>query len=207
MAKSKGNKNQSIEEQIAFLTDAGAKQKGIPFFDTGGTAGKEGVGNLRNLFTYVQGRPETRDKLGLVDSEINPFVTSDVAGKEGSKQMMEYWASDTMPQLPKSIRKQFDVVYAGTREPQAGEQLWNPKSGFALNQGEQNIWRFVRKPEQIAKAEPEEDPLAAIPALVDGDGDRPVTIGTTTYSDPNRAADPSNFLSSYIRSTALPLMS
>lgn len=206
MGKNKVNKDSSIEERIAFLTDDAARQKGIRTWKTGGSAGREPVGNLMGIARYLGNTAEQRDKLGLEDGEINPYLMSEVEGQDPSKSMYQYWASDAMPQLPKALRKQYDVVFAGTRPAEPRDHVMSSRYGadpFAPK-AEENIWQFVPKVQAQKEPKPAKDPISAIASLPDGDGDRPVTIGTTSYTDPNRAADPSNFLSTYIRSTALP---
>ncbi len=200
MGKNKNSKADSIEQQIAFLTDDTARSKGIPTWLTGDTSGREPIGNLLGAYKYLGNTDEQRKELGLDKGEINPYLMTEVAGQEPSKSMYKYWASDAMPQLPKDIRKQYDVVYAGVRPREPRDFMLNTKFGDALApKEEQNVWKFV--PRNV-KTKEEEDSTEVAQAVDQAVGDdRPVQVGTLSYAAPGRegaVTDPNSFLNRYI---------
>lgn len=200
MGKSKSKSTEYTKEGLAsFLTDLEARSKGVAngvrFWDTLGTAGREPVGNLGFNAGLLEGdNPASAFLPALRKGEINPYL--EIAGADGktSKKMYEYFASPAMPQLPKELSNQYDVVFAGTREADPSEEVWNTKTGSTWSRGPQNIWKFVPreaeriKPEKIVPAPVQQEEAATT------EDDRPVSIGTLTYNDPNR------FLGEFIRS-------
>lgn len=207
MAKSKAKSKEELSaELIPFLTDLAARQKGVRTWNTLGTAGNEPVGGLRGTAGYIANKAAEENGLKLQKGEINPFIFSDSMQEGGkpSKQMYEYWASDAMPTLPKAMRKQYDVVFAGTRPFDPSEEVYNTKFGYNLADKTENIWQFVpRQTEQISQKVKEKP---AIPSVLseEVDGDRPVQVGTLTYIDPTRERAGQEFLTQFVRSTGMP---
>lgn len=197
MGKSKSKESYS-QEKIPFLTDLSARERGLGigarFWDTLGTAGKEPVGNIGFNPSYLGGdNPSAAFFPALRKGEINPYV--ETTGKDGktSKSMFEYYASPARPQLPKELRDQYDVVFAGTREPNPAEEVWNTKTSSRWSQGPQSIWQFI--PKDIPQKQEQSTPApVAVEPVAEAEDDRPVSIGTLTYNDPSR------FLGEYIRS-------
>lgn len=211
MAKAKSTSKEYTKEGLAqFLTDLEARSKGVAngvrFWDTLGTAGKEPVGNLG----FSPGLLDTENPAAaffpaLRKGEVNPYL--EVAGENGrtSKKMYEYFASAARPQLPKELKGQYDVVFAGTREADPSEEVWNTKTGSRWSQGPQNIWQFV--PKQIEdKVRDKEEVSPAVSDLYSSEeeGDRPVQVGTLTYVDPSREKAGQEFLSHFVRSIGMP---
>lgn len=197
MGKSK-NKNSGSDFVAEFISDQKAKEKGIKSWKTGGPAGREAVGGLKGLQDYLS-QSDDNSGLTLQKGEVNPFLPS-VEGDTGPKDMYEYYASDTMPVLPKELRDQYDVVFAGTREFDPSEEVYNSKFGYNLADKTSNVWKFV--PKSVAPVA--EDSSTPAPIVDTNTYDRPVTVGTLSWVDPLKEAAGTEFLSNYIRSTGAP---
>ena len=130
MAKSKQRKELS-SSLIPFLTDLAARGK-VGSWKTVGPAGREPVGGMKGLYDFIGKRDAEKNGLTLQDGEINPFLfsASSAGSSEPSKQMYEYWASEAMPTLPKDMRDQYDVVFAGSRPFEPNDAVYNPKFGY-----------------------------------------------------------------------------
>jgi hypothetical protein len=182
-----------------FISDEDNKSKwGSQSWNTGGPSGREPIANAgydpRFAKSAAAFLPGLRPKNGEFDPSVfNPDGTP-------GDSMYEFINSATRPVLPEGY-EDYDVVFAGEKENARPLSISNGKTADWFGNTSTNVWQIIRKPTTQAPAEE-----AAVDTVYDeGISNRPVTVGTLSYLDPNRDAAGQGFLSSYIRSTGNPL--